>query len=320
MADLIFFIRQRTNLTQVTNSEWAGPCPWCGGDDRFRVWPQENRYWCRRCHRSGDGIQFCRDALDMTFQQARDSVDQPAPFAPTETHSPKLPSRKPGRSRIPRQQFPDQDWITTCQSIVERAAARIWNPAGEAGLGYLHDRGFTNGTIRQFQLGYVPTDRTPGGIWCPAGITIPWYYRDRLIAVNIRREPPHDPGQKYHLLRGSKNGIYLADTLNTDPPFPLIIVEGELDALSINQEAGDLITAIATGSTTGGRISPHVARIRKRPMVLLGFDADDAGVAATLWWKRAIPHAEVWQPPRGQDWNALLVSGELRGWIADKLV
>jgi len=51
-------------LVRVANTsggEWAGPCPVCGGNDRFRVWPYEGkngRYWCRKCGQYGDAIQY----------------------------------------------------------------------------------------------------------------------------------------------------------------------------------------------------------------------------------------------------------------------
>src|SRR5660397_129690 len=53
--------------------EYAGPCPWCAGDDRFRVWPSQGeagKYWCRGCGRSGDAIQYLRDFRHMTFPEA----------------------------------------------------------------------------------------------------------------------------------------------------------------------------------------------------------------------------------------------------------
>ncbi|MCF0231984.1 MAG: hypothetical protein HUJ63_06905, partial [Enterococcus sp.] len=49
-------------LTRVNYSELSGACPFCGGKDRFRLWPQEGDkggYWlCRGCSdgRRSDGI------------------------------------------------------------------------------------------------------------------------------------------------------------------------------------------------------------------------------------------------------------------------
>lgn len=42
--------------------EWHGPCPICGGKDRFHVYPtpREGRpyAWCRRCERGGDALNW----------------------------------------------------------------------------------------------------------------------------------------------------------------------------------------------------------------------------------------------------------------------
>ena len=46
-------------------AEFAGPCPLCGGKDRFLVWPEQNdgngSYSCRQCGISGDVIQWFMD-------------------------------------------------------------------------------------------------------------------------------------------------------------------------------------------------------------------------------------------------------------------
>ena len=55
-------------------AEFAGPCPLCGGRDRFLVWPEQNdgrgSYSCRQCGISGDVIQWLMDVEGMTFRQA----------------------------------------------------------------------------------------------------------------------------------------------------------------------------------------------------------------------------------------------------------
>jgi len=50
--------------------EYAGACPWCGGADRFRVWPGTGRYWCRGCGKAGDAIQYLRDRRGLSFIEA----------------------------------------------------------------------------------------------------------------------------------------------------------------------------------------------------------------------------------------------------------
>ena len=41
-----------------TGKEHHGPCPLCGGCDRFCVWPGKSRAWCRRCKATGDALTW----------------------------------------------------------------------------------------------------------------------------------------------------------------------------------------------------------------------------------------------------------------------
>lgn len=52
--------------------EWVGPCPDCGGDDRFSINPDKGVYLCRRCDAKGDVIQLVRWLRKMTLAQALD--------------------------------------------------------------------------------------------------------------------------------------------------------------------------------------------------------------------------------------------------------
>ena len=69
-------------------AEFAGPCPLCGGRDRFLVWPEQNdgrgSYSCRQCGISGDVIQWLMDVEGMTFRQAAQAADAAEDAAPEE--------------------------------------------------------------------------------------------------------------------------------------------------------------------------------------------------------------------------------------------
>ena len=49
-------------MASTNGGEWAGPCPLCGGEDRFRVWPRPRDgkpgAWCRQCRVSGDVLAW----------------------------------------------------------------------------------------------------------------------------------------------------------------------------------------------------------------------------------------------------------------------
>ena len=73
LLDLIVQDGGTLKRTATTNGpELAGPCLWCGGQDRFRVWPEQDggRCWCCNCGKHGDTIQYLRDKRGLTFQYA----------------------------------------------------------------------------------------------------------------------------------------------------------------------------------------------------------------------------------------------------------
>ena len=58
-----------TQLRRLSGDEHAGPCPKCGGTDRFHVTPE---WWfCRQCHeRRGDAIGYVMWRDDLRFPDA----------------------------------------------------------------------------------------------------------------------------------------------------------------------------------------------------------------------------------------------------------
>jgi putative DNA primase/helicase len=65
---------------QKNGSAYNGPCPKCGGRDRFIVWPN-GRFFCRQCEFKGDNLDlYCqqhgatvKELLDVDFQNIFDS-------------------------------------------------------------------------------------------------------------------------------------------------------------------------------------------------------------------------------------------------------
>jgi hypothetical protein len=58
-----------SNLKRKTKTEEAGPCPFCGGCDRFIAF-DNGRGWCRQCNWKGDSIQLLRDRDGLSFRDA----------------------------------------------------------------------------------------------------------------------------------------------------------------------------------------------------------------------------------------------------------
>jgi hypothetical protein len=327
MRTLLELLSCSTELRKVANShggEYAGPCPWCGGEDRFRVWPHADRphYWCRQCGRKGDAIQFLREREGLTFRQACERLGQPLPEA---TRRP-LPPKGP-----PLATAPSQAWQTRARAFADQCEQTLWSPCGRPVLAYLHARGLHHDTLRAAHVGYHPEPRQEPReawdlapdpehqqVWLPGGIIFPWFVGVELWKVTVRREGEGLPKPKRYLsLPGGGNPLYRIDTVR--PSQPVMLVEGTLDAFSIAQEAGDLIAAVAA-STTWGRLERWIGRLALALVVLLSFDADEAGDTAAAWWRKALgPRAKRWQP-YWDDPNAMFQDGaDLRTWVREGL-
>lgn len=323
-GDLLQLIGHDVTLKRkgsTNGGEYAGPCPFCGGRDRFLVWPNHpdgGQWWCRKCDKTGDAIAYLVERGELTPSEAgriRRGEDPARPWPVKRTTSPAIPApRHPERL-----QPPGPEWQSAARDFVARCELALWAPGGERALAWLRGRGVTDDTIKTAGLGYHDADRygDPAAwgldresLWLPRGIVIPWVICGTLWRVNIRR-PAGDP--KYFSPAGFVTGLYNADALTTTRP--AILVEGEFDALTLGQVAGDVVTPVATGSTDGGRRPRWIAAMAICPEVLVAYDADDAGEKAAAWWTGVLSNGRRWRP-LWEDANAMQQAGaDVRAWV-----
>ena len=297
---------------QTYGGEWAGPCPFCGGRDRFRVWPDHpsgrGRFWCRQCNVRGDAIAYVRSKHGLSFRDAVHKTGQ-APSPPSALPVP--PSRTDA---------PSTTWQTRGQEFVAACQASLWSPQGRQALDWLRERGLTVQTIREAGLGLNQRlKREAPALWglerdkpiyLPYGIVIPWWIDGELWRINIRR---FSGSPKYIGPAGCGNGLYGADALQYDQP--AVMVEGEFDALTVMQESNGTIAAVATGSTSGSRRPRWFGQLALARPLLVAFDADDGGEKAADYWLRILPQARRWRP-YWEDVNAMLRDGvAIQEWL-----
>lgn len=348
--DLLALIGGDADLKRVATTkggEYAGVCPLCKysgrrGAPRFKVWPMHPDGWgqwhCFNCGAGGDAIDYIQARDGCGFREALEVLGlQGEGLARLTPAAPKSPKATPSPRPIPWKGPPSAAWQAAARVFCEEAAARLWAPAGAKALAYLRRRGLTEETIRAAGLGYNATEQRPmreswglpphpdhPHVWLPQGIVIPWEIAGDLWRVNIRR--PLTKAQlaagedKYIGPVGFHNGLYRADTLA--PGRPAILVEGEFDALTIHQHAGDLVAAVATGSIGGGRELPWLARLALCSVVLVAFDAESEPKkretverAATYWLDALGRLGRRWRP-LFKDANSMATEGiDLRAWI-----
>jgi hypothetical protein len=168
---------------------------------------------------------------------------------------------KPGKTTCPPPEGPSGLPPADALTLVTEAAARLWTPEGIAAREYLHGRGLSDETIRAARLGWTP--RAEGVSWKPPGVVIPWLAGDRLALVKIRssedwrmRFPKERRPPRY--IEAYRDQPRIFPGLEAiEPGRPLVIVEGELDALLLDQELHDL-AAVATLGSASNRPNPDI--------------------------------------------------------------
>ncbi|MCL2123405.1 MAG: zinc-binding protein, partial [Desulfovibrionaceae bacterium] len=274
--------------------EYAGPCPWCGGEDRFIIFAGQGvdglgRFWCRQCDKGGDAIQFLREFKGMSYRAACEALQvEPRQDNATQTIKQATTSQhwKPEPERIP-----SEVWQRRALCFYFECQARLSTQAGQEALQF---RGLNIDFARRHGLGWNPADQyddpaawglepwlndkgNPGKVALPAGLVIFTKRKDRTVAVKIRRHnwQPDDNWPKYHAVRGGGNGAYVLGKRD----LPVVLVESELDALLIAQETSELCSVVALPA--GNRPDAQTAAfLRAAPDILYAGDFDEAGKKA----------------------------------------
>ena len=318
--------------------EYSSACPGCGGTDRFRIWPEENpekacagSYWCRQCGKGGDAIQFLRDFDGLTFREACGRLGHEIPDRPMQP-GPARPGWKPEERATPEEQ-----WSEKAGKFCHWALEQLFETA-EA-VGYLASRGLQEKTMAAFGLGWNPgregkdlfRGRASWGLsevknekgkarplWLPVGLVIPCVWDGRIVRLRIRRPDPVAFGPRYYVVPGSSSASMLLERKRGAMVHPLhVVVESELDALLLFQEAGDLVDVVALGSVAAKPDERTTRALRKSAHILVAIDLDDAAAKYWRWWEAHFPEATLWPPRKGKDPGEDWQKGvNLREWVA----
>lgn len=267
--DLMTLVGVSLKKTANTNGgEFHGPCPLCGGTDRFWVAPSAGRWYCRHCTPSGG------DAI--AFVMARDNVDFKTALATLNLQDEKdyKPTSKP--TQAPRQALEDDPlFLEQLADIHQRAENKLWS-SDRRGLDYLHGRGLEDDFIQQARLGYIPPEQPfyeVHGHKVYPGIVIPAIEGGITRAIQFR----NITGKGRYVSLGRTGGrLFGADDIQ---PFkPVVAFEGAFDAIIARHLRLDLSSVATFGASNA--ISPRWERaLMTAPFILLFGDNDQAGQA-----------------------------------------
>jgi len=332
---------QLDRVSNFQGGEYAGPCLFCGGRDRFRCWSEEGeggRYWCRACGKYGDTIQYLRDARKLSYFEACDFLGKEPELKKRSFNWSKRQNSRPKWE--PRDSMnPQEQWVEKCSAFVDWCQNQLWGDSSKDTLEWLKsERGLSEETIKSFRLGWNPQDAwrdrkvwglpeelkddgKPKKLFLPAGVVIPYISSGSLQRVRIRRQDPNiDPKERYRILSGSSMGPMILR--NNGQVF--VIVESELDALLLYQEIKDMAGVIALGSAQKRPDKLTDELLRATNLVLVALDNDEqredgknpGAKEAWGWWMNQFSQARRLPPICGKDPCEMWKAGvSLRDWV-----
>lgn len=275
-------------------------CPLCGsgtgkgkGQKNGAFSIKDGKQWhCFACDRGGGiydligayyGLTDFKDQLNKAAEffgydtggadQGRSAAIKPkAKIAPAQSTKKEAPEIAPAQ-------------LEAIQKHIETCAARM---DGSPGAQYMKERGFTDATIKAFNIGYDAACN---------GVVIPYpgkaYYITRIIGA--------EGSGKYQKPKGLTEPLFMTGNTETG----LFVCEGQLDALSLLQAGADAVAAIGGG---GARKLENLDGVKRAAIVT---DRDEAG-EKTAERIREVLHDQgitgiVAYPPEGyKDSNDLL--------------
>ena len=127
-------------------SEYEGPCPACGGTDRFSVNPSRSVWNCRNAQGGHDAIGLVMHAGDMSFKEAVELLTgRPCPTGREEMTPEEKEARLQRRLASERRQAEDQAREENDKDAKRRRAYEIWKEStaliGSVAELYLRGRG-----------------------------------------------------------------------------------------------------------------------------------------------------------------------------------
>ena len=230
--DLVEFA---SSLTTLHRRYLNGPCPVCGGRDRFYITKDRERFACRKCELFGDIIDLAVAVWNISPMEAVNRligddglpVAQPVQLAP---------------------EWVSDTWQASAKQIV--AATKFGPPIQERGL---------ESVAALFGLGIGSTYDWKRETERPA-IVIPWYTAKRrhICAIKYRLVDGEMP--KYLSKAGSEPVLFGIDHIAGESR-SLAVTEGELNACSIKLAVPEM-DVVSIGSQSSRKALGTLQQLR----------------------------------------------------------
>jgi hypothetical protein len=250
-VDLLALIGRDTQLTRIAatrGGEYAGACPFCGGDDRFRVHPEPGEWWCRHCSPSEkweDAIAYVMRRDRLTFPEALAQLaGEPGPTNGTPT------STRPAAGTRPAARTKERPWWVDAEPVARWAYT---DPETGEVVAY-HER-------RE-----RPHPQKPGQV----EKAYPWTHPDGRLSRTGELKPEELPLYGDALLRGRPGAV-------------AVVLEGEKAVDAFNEAAeregiaGQVVAVSFPGGASQRRLGRALQDLAGRPVVAVWPDHDPPG-------------------------------------------
>jgi len=219
------------------NRSLQGPCPKCGGEDRFYLGKsKKDPSWfvCSHCHpKAGDVIELVAwhegiSAAEACRKLGGDTGAEYRPIRP----EPRKPDPRPSEPPA----WADPDWQAKAKDQIDKAEARL-TPQSEAGQ-YLASRGLTSDTWQAFRMGSWLA-KWPGIEARRPAVLLPHIDQaGNVSALKYRAfdDLAQDKGRRFTQAKGSQVRLFGAHLLTGGGESKtLILLEGEMNAAAVWQ-------------------------------------------------------------------------------------
>ena len=304
-------------LKRIATTELAGPCPRCGGTDRFNINTKKLAWFCRGCDAKGGdalslimharGLEFREAVEDFAGEIAGDARPAPAPIrAPAKARDDEAAAReafvrrmvdKTIRGLVPIVGTPGEAYLRDVRKIDTDELVDVLSVTDAIGW---HPESFFREDGHRLdgrQLGCIVAVMTDPLTAKPTG--------------GISRTYLHE-GEKVGKAKGLGPAGIVRLTCDEHVTNGLHLAEGLETALAAMSKG--LRPMWSTGSTSIMAKFPVVSGI-ERLTILADHDENGAGEKAALEagqrWKEAGREVRVWTPPTFGDFNDLLMRGVL---------
>jgi len=266
--------------------EYHSPCPSCSGKDRFRIQPFRKMtkcigfYSCRKCEKSGDAIQFCRDFLKMSYNEAVKFLNLDVDLKISQAKEISIKPAIKENSEI---------WHKKAKNFIDHCSKEIVKYPKF--LEWLSERGLPRDAVFQYQIGYntlkiertledwgLPTKENKKIVIPGNTLTIPTFEPSGKVTRIKLRNLSYEEGkfEKYFYITGSKKGLNLIGDKSLFRN-GIIITESELDAYAIHWQVGNQFLIISVGGKWKNIDEVSDYYLERTPFILVCHDNDTSG-------------------------------------------